>query len=219
MDFSPDNIIQLLVSLADDPLLLGLTLALATFATEDGALIAGSILVGMGISTPTFTIISLAGGILVGDIGLYALGWTARDNNYLRKRLPIKKTRRIRRWLKDREAMVLFFSRFMPGTRLVTYVTFGFLKLSFIRFVSVMTIAAIIWVSAMVLFVSEIQRAFADYGNVVSISAAVAVALGFIIFIPRIIKRTGLKTALPEIEEQQETHPVSAEIEAPSGSN
>ncbi|MCK0068375.1 DedA family protein [Kordiimonas laminariae] len=219
MDLSPENIIQLLESLAHDPLLLGLALALATFATEDGTLIAGSILVGMGVVSPLFAITAIATGILVGDIGLYGLGWTARDNNYLRKKLPIGKTRKLRRWLKGKESGVLFFSRFTPGTRLVTYLTFGFLKLSFTRFVIVMGAAAIVWVTAMVLFVSEIQQAFSEYGSIASISAAVIVALAMIILIPRFIKTSGLSTQLPDPTEEKEDLPLPPNFETSRGSN
>lgn len=219
MDLSPENIIHLLESLAHDPLLLGLALAVATFATEDGTLIAGSILVGMGIVSPLFAITAIAAGILIGDIGLYGLGWTARDNNYLRKKLPIGKTRKLRRWLKGKETGVLFFSRFTPGTRLVTYLTFGFLKLSFTRFILVMGGAAIIWVTAMVLFVSEIQQTFAEYGNTASIAAAILVAIALIILVPRFIKKSGLSTPMPEAIEDKEELPIPPTFETTRGSN
>ena len=173
----------------DNPLMLAGLLALATFATEDGALVAGSLLVGAGMASPALIISALAVGILVGDVGLYGLGWSARENAFLRKRLPVKKSRPLRRWLKERETSVLFFSRFTPGTRLITYVTFGFLKLSLPRFTIVMSLAAILWVSAMVLFVSEIQQAFASLGTGTAVGIAFASAVFFIILVPRVIKR------------------------------
>jgi len=163
---------------AADPLMLGAALALATLATEDGALIAGSLLVGSGVTTPLFAISALAFGILAGDIALYGAGWSARSSTFLRKYLPVKKSRGLRRWLLGKETAILFFSRFTPGTRLVTYVTFGFLKLSFVRFVVVMTIAALLWVTGMVLFISEIQQAFAAFGPWIGALAGVGFALG-----------------------------------------
>ena len=163
---------------AADPLMLGAALALATLATEDGALIAGSLLVGSGVTTPLFAISALAFGILAGDIALYGAGWSARNSSFLRKHLPVKKSRGLRRWLVGKETAILFFSRFTPGTRLVTYVTFGFLKLSFVRFAFVMTAASLLWVTGMVLFISEIQQAFAAYGAWIGAAAGVAVAFG-----------------------------------------
>jgi len=177
VDLSVETLMNWLEASAADPLMLGAALALATLATEDGALIAGSLLVGSGIATPLFAISALAFGILAGDIALYGAGWSARSSSFLRKHLPVKKSRGLRRWLIGKETAILFFSRFTPGTRLVTYVTFGFLKLSFVRFVIVMTIAAVLWVTGMVLFISEIQQAFAAYG--VWIGAAAGAGFAF----------------------------------------
>ncbi len=219
MDFSPEHILNFLESIAHDPLMLALALALSTFITEDGALIAGSLLVGSEIISPGFAIITLSVGLLVGDIGLYGLGWAARSNSYLRKKLPITKTRRIRRWLKPREATVLFFSRFMPGTRFVTYVTFGFLKLSVIRFILVMTIAAVFWVTGMVLFISEIQQAFAEYGSVAGFISAIVLAIGLIIFVPHIIKLFGVSAVFPQGENEENTVTAQIKKEAVRGRN
>jgi len=177
VDLSVETLMKWLEASAADPVMLGAALALATLATEDGALIAGSLLVGSGVTTPVFAISALTFGILAGDIALYGAGWSARSSSFLRKHLPVKKSRGLRRWLVGKETAILFFSRFTPGTRLVTYVTFGFLKLSFVRFTIVMTIAAILWVTGMVLFISEIQQAFAAYGA--WIGAAVGAGFAF----------------------------------------
>lgn len=189
METSAENLIAWLEAYSSDPLMLALALAIATFATEDGALIAGSLLVGSGLATPLLAISALAGGILVGDIGLYLVGWSARTNAFLRKRLPVKKSRSLRRWLQGKETPVLFVSRFTPGTRLITYVTFGFLKLSLTRFTVVMAIAAVIWVSLMVLFVSEIQKAFSTFGVAAGAIAALFVAITGIIILRRMMKK------------------------------
>lgn len=189
MEMSTENLITWLEAYSSDPLMLALALALATFATEDGALIAGSLLVGSGLTTPLLAISALAGGILAGDIGLYLVGWSARTNTFIRKQLPVKKSRSLRRWLKGKETPVLFVSRFTPGTRLITYVTFGFLKLSLTRFVAVMTVAALVWVSLMVLFVSEIQKAFSTFGAAAGVIAALLVAVTGIVVLRRTMKK------------------------------
>lgn len=195
MEITPDIIADWLQQLVQTPLLLGLALAIATFATEDGSLIAGSLLVGSGEADALLVITALATGIIVGDIGLYGLGWTARSNDFLRKKLPVKKSRPLRRWLQEREVPVLFASRFTPGTRLITYVTFGFLKLSLVRFIIVMTIAGVLWVAGMVLFISEIQQFFAQFGTLSSILAAFCVGVLVIISFPKLVRKlSGSKT-------------------------
>lgn len=200
METVTQDIIEWIQYVAHDPLLMAISLALATFLTEDGALIAGSLLVGAGEANASLVISALAAGIISGDIALYALGWSARTNKYLRKRLPVKKSRGLRRWLRDREATILFTSRFTPGTRLITYVTFGFLKLSIIRFTIVMTISGALWVSAMVLFISEIQQATEQLGGVLSLSIALAVGLTLIFAIPRLIKMLSPSKSIHDAE-------------------
>jgi len=177
MDFSGETLMAWLEASAGDPLLLGISLAVATLVTEDGALVAGSLLVGAGLTSPLFAIAVLAFGITAGDIALYGAGWSARSVRFLRKRLPVNKSRSLRRWLVGKETGILFLSRFTPGTRLITYVSFGFLKLSLVRFVTVMTIASLLWVTAMVLFISEVQQVFSAFGGWVGVTAAILVSI------------------------------------------
>lgn len=189
MTLTPEAIFAWLEAMAHDPLSLGVALALATFVTEDGTLIAGSLLVGGGIASPALVIAALVAGIVGGDVVLYVVGWSAREIRALRKRLPIKQARKVRNWLRGRETAILFFSRFMPGTRLITYVTFGFLRLSLVHFITVMTAACLVWVVSIVLFISEIQKAFSGIGGTYAAIVAAAVAVLVIIFTPKLVGR------------------------------
>lgn len=202
MSFSVEALFAWLEAMAHDPFSLALALALSTLVTEDGALVAGSLLVGSAVASPLLVVSALTIGIVGGDIALYAAGWTASEFRWLKRRLPIKKAKKVRHWLSGREALVLFFSRFMPGTRLVTYVTFGFLRLSLIRFIIVMSIAAIIWVTALVLFISEIQQAFSSAGAVPAALLAAATAIILIIVTPKILRRSRHATSLDEASEE-----------------
>lgn len=200
MESISGTVLEWLQMAAHDPLLLAFGLAVATLATEDGALVAGSLLVGSGAASPLLVIAALAFGITVGDIGLYGVGWSARTNKFLRKRLPVKKSRPLRRWLQTREATILFASRFTPGTRFITYVTFGFLKLSLVRFSIVMTISGLLWVGSMVLFVSEIQQALSHFGAGTALSLALLTAVTFIILMPRLIKKFSTIKSIKDVE-------------------
>ena len=200
MAFTPEAILAWLEALAHDPLSLAVALALATFVTEDGTLIAGSLLVGGGIASPLLVIAALAVGIVGGDIVLYTVGWSAREIRALRRRLPIKQAKRVRNWLRGRETAILFFSRFMPGTRLVTYLTFGFLRLSLIHFTLVMTAACLIWVVSIVLFISEIQKAFSGIGGTYAALIAAAIAIVVIIFAPKVVGRHKAAKTLEDAE-------------------
>ena len=198
MSFSVEALFAWFEAMAHDPISLAAALALSTLVTEDGALVAGSLLVGSAVASPLLVIAALTIGIVGGDIALYGAGWTASEFRWLKRKLPIKKAKKVRHWLRGREAMVLFFSRFMPGTRLVTYVTFGFLRLSLARFLTVMSVAAMIWVTALVLFISEIQQAFSSIGAVPAALVAAGIAIILIIFTPKIMRRSRHAISLDE---------------------
>lgn len=190
MSFSPEAFVDWIMQMGHDPIAIGVFLALATLLSEDGALIAGSLLVGGAVLSATLVITALVAGIVLGDIGLYGIGALARESRFVRKRLSPRRMRRLKRWLDGREAVVLFLSRFLPGTRLPTYLGFGYLKLSLIRFTCVMTIAGITWVSAMVLFVSETQKLLSSVDSTLGIAGGLAIAFLFVIVIPRLVRRT-----------------------------
>ena len=207
MTLTPEAIFAWLEAMAHDPLSLAVALALATFVTEDGALIAGSLLVGGDIAAPALVMAALVAGIVGGDIVLYAVGWSAREIRALRRRLPIRQAKKIRNWLRGRETAILFFSRFMPGTRLVTYLTFGFLRLSLMHFTVVMTAACLVWVVSIVLFISEIQKAFSDFGGTYAALIAAAIAVIVIIFAPKLVRRHKSAKTLDDAEtESTATH-------------
>jgi membrane protein DedA with SNARE-associated domain len=192
-----DSTINWLLSLAHDPWSLAIALAVATLVSEDGALITGSLLVGNEMTSPGLAIFALTFGIAAGDVGLYGLGALAKQSRFLRKRLPLRKARSLKSWLEKRQTAVLFSSRFLPGTRLPTYVTFGFFGLSLIRFTIVMSIAAIVWVSGMVLFVSQIQQLFSEIGSTVGIIGGIVFAFAFVVVIPFLIRKSNHTKELP----------------------
>ena len=202
MDLSPEAIFAWLEAMTHDPMGLALALALATLLTEDGAVVAGSLLVGSDLASPWLVISALMVGIVGGDIALYFAGWSAREFRVIRQRLPIKRAKKVRNWLRGRETAILFFSRFLPGTRLVTYVTFGFLRLSLVHFITVMTIACTIWVVGVVLFISEIQRAFSGMGGTFAALAATGAAVLIILVAPRLARRSKSATTLDDAVEE-----------------
>lgn len=202
MNFSPEAIFAWLEAMTHDPFGLAAALALATLVTEDGALVAGSLLVGSDLASPWLVISALLVGIVGGDVALYFAGWSAREFRAIRQRLPIKRAKKIRNWLRGRETAILFFSRFLPGTRLVTYVTFGFLRLSLAHFVVVMTIACMVWVIGVVFFISEIQRAFSGMGGTVAALVATGAAVTIILIAPRLARRSKSATTLDDAVEE-----------------
>lgn len=189
MEVSAEGIVAWLTAMTQDPLAIGLLLALATLASEDLALVAGSLMVGAEMLPLNITVISLVAGIMFGDLGLYGAGAWLRESRFVRKTLSPRRMRRLRRWLDGRETMVLFFSRFLPGMRLPTYLGFGYLRLSLLRFTVVMFVAGAVWVSGMVIFVSETQKLLASVSGPVGLIGGTAMAAFFILVAPRLARR------------------------------
>ncbi|RMB07819.1 DedA family protein [Eilatimonas milleporae] len=197
-----DQIIAHITALTDRPLLLAAALALATLITEDGALIAGSLLVGNGSLDPFIAVTALVIGIAGGDVGLYGLGSLARTSRALRRRLPLRRIQKLKRWLRGRQTPVLFLSRFLPGTRMPTYVGFGYLRFSLTHFSLVMLSAAIVWVSAMVLFVSQTQRFLTEIGGTWGMAGGAATALILIVGMPHFARRLSRRRWGQTIEDE-----------------
>ena len=84
-------------------------------------------------------------GIWLGDAGLYALarfagrGWFERSS--WRKFSP--QVARSEKWFAERGAPILIFSRFVPGTRLPTYLAAGFLRVPAGRFLLITGVGGI----------------------------------------------------------------------------
>lgn len=193
----PDVIADYIYAFAGDPVMLGIALALATLVSEDGALVTGALLVGSDMASASVIIFWVTLGIVGGDIGLYWLGATARQNVWIRRRVPVRRAASVRRWLKDRDIAVLFLSRLMPGMRLPTYVSYGFLGMSLVRFGAVMLVAGLLWVTAMVIFVQQIQAVLSQAGGTVGVVGAIIVAFVTLYGVPAAIKRRNLIPAIP----------------------
>ena len=129
---------------------------LATFVLEDVAAVgAGLLLATGGISWPlAFTFCFL--GIWLGDVGLYALarfaGRTWFEKSSWKKYSP--QVARSENWFAQKGALILIFSRIVPGTRLPTYLAAGFLRLCLTRFLVITGLAAFIW-TGVILWLAE----------------------------------------------------------------
>jgi membrane protein DedA with SNARE-associated domain len=93
-------------------------------------------------------------GIVGGDILLMLAGrWfgTAGLRSPFGRRLVTEEAlARSANWLQRRGAIVVVSSRFLPGTRLATYVAAGALGMSVCRFAAYVSISALLWVPALI---------------------------------------------------------------------
>ncbi|MBO6575846.1 MAG: alpha/beta fold hydrolase [Rhodothermales bacterium] len=128
--------------------------AVATLGSEDLATIGAGLMAARGTLTFLQAFLAALAGIVIGDVGLYALGrWAGRP---LISRRPFRwfvSEERLRvgeKWFDERGIRAVLVSRFIPGTRLPTYLAAGVLKAPFGRFLGYFLLAALLWTPALV---------------------------------------------------------------------
>lgn len=134
------------------PLLQVLIVILATFVLEDAATVITAIQVHLHTISPPLALVALYVGIIVGDVGLYALGALAARWPPAMRWITVPSTQARQAWLSRNLFWVVFLSRFVPGTRLPLYTACGFFRAGLPVFTAATTCATLIWTSALFLF-------------------------------------------------------------------
>jgi membrane protein DedA with SNARE-associated domain len=128
--------------------------ALLTFASEDLACAAAGLLVARGELAFGWAVLACFAGIFVGDLGLYflgrSLGWVALERAPLRWFISRERAERAADWFRAGGRKVLYLSRFLPGTRLPTYVAAGLVRCPLGVFAGTLALACALWTPAMV---------------------------------------------------------------------
>ena len=137
----------------DVPLAL-LALALATLVSEDLACIAAGLLVAAGKLAFGPAVAACFAGIFAGDLLLVLAGrWLGHGvltRWPLRGRVSAEAVERAECWFAARGAWVILASRFMPGTRLPTYLAAGVLRVSWAKFTGWFALACALWTPLLV---------------------------------------------------------------------
>src|SRR6266576_1024077 len=135
-------------------LALFLTLALATLISEDVTCIWAGVMAAEGRISFAFAAFACLLGIFVGDILLFLtgrlLGRAALRRAPLKWFVRASDVDRSSAWFRRRGMSVITLSRFLPGTRLPTYVAAGLLDTGFLTFTSYFLIAAAVWTPMLV---------------------------------------------------------------------
>ena len=130
-----------------NPMLQAALIVLGTFILEDAATVLAAMHAQSGGIPIPLALCSLYAGIVLGDLGLYALGWLSARTSWAARLVPPRRMRQGRAWLDGRVFQVVFISRFLPGARLPTYTACGFLGANWRRFALAAIIATLIWTS------------------------------------------------------------------------
>jgi membrane protein DedA with SNARE-associated domain len=131
------------------PITQAAALGLATFVQEDVPTVTAAILAAAGRLKWTTGILGCFLGIWIGDALLYLLargfGRPLLQLAWVRRLATPESVARSERWFAERGVWLLVSSRFIPGTRLPTYLAAGFLRQPFSRFLLITGGAVAVW--------------------------------------------------------------------------
>ena len=124
-------------------------LGLSTFVQEDVPTVTAAILAGTAKLGWLAGFLGCFLGIWVGDALLYLLargfGRPLLQHAWARRLAPAESVARSEQWFARQGTWLLISSRFVPGTRLPTYLAAGFLRVPFGRFLLVTGSAVAVW--------------------------------------------------------------------------
>jgi membrane protein DedA with SNARE-associated domain len=126
----------------------GAGIFLLSFLSEDSATLTGALLGALGKLSWPVAFASCFLGIWIGDLGLYALArlFGRPVVNVLCLRREPARLRNSEEWFARHGLFALVICRFIPGTRLPTFLAAGLLRMPVLRFASVTGILAAGWV-------------------------------------------------------------------------
>lgn len=131
------------------------TLGLLTFVQEDVPTVSGALLAAAGNLSWTTSFLGVFLGLWVGDALLYllarAVGRPLLQCSWAQRFLDPTAVARSEQWFAEKGTWLLLSSRFVPGTRLPTYLAAGFLSLPFGRFLLVTGTAVAVWTAGIFL--------------------------------------------------------------------
>lgn len=131
-----------------------IALAIATLVSEDLACVAGGLLVAHGQAGWLVAILGCYVGILLGDLGLFALGrWGGRGlakRPFFRHRISPERVERFATAIQAIGPRAIFAARFLPGARVPVYFGAGTLNLPPQTFFFWTAVACALWTPLLV---------------------------------------------------------------------
>ena len=123
------------------------SIIVGTFILEDAATVIAAMQVEDGSLSKWLALMSLYAGIVLGDLGLYGLGRLSARIPWVRRHLPPQRQETVRAWISGRIFRGVLVSRFLPGLRLPTYTTCGFVGADLRQFAVAAIAATACWTS------------------------------------------------------------------------
>ena len=125
--------------------LLALAIILGVIFLEDTTVVVVGVLAADGTLSVPFALLSLYSGVIIGDVGLYCLGYLASTHPRLAQYVDHDFVAPFRAWLETRFVLTVFTARFIPGARMPTYTASGFFRSPLSVFLTTATGATAVW--------------------------------------------------------------------------
>ncbi len=139
----------LLAGASHSPPLQALVIIGGTFVLEDAATLLAAMQVASGSMELGVALGALYAGIVLGDLGLYGLGWLSATHGWARRLVPAHRRDLGQSWVRQRVFPIVVVSRFIPGLRLPTYTTLGYLHAPLRAFAVAAIAATLVWTSGL----------------------------------------------------------------------
>ena len=165
---------QAVLSGMGTPAVIALVLALTTLLVEDLAIAAGVALATQGAISWGLSLGAVGGGIAIGDLGLYGLGVAATRVPWLQRRYVGAKSDWALERITQRLGSAVLVARVVPGLRLLTYTTCGFVRIPLLPFTAWVLVAVSLWTVGLYALSVAIGQTLA---HTLGLPPAVAVAL------------------------------------------
>ena len=143
------SVSAILVAARCHPALQAAAVILATFVLEDAATVITAMAVQAGAIPLPLALGALYTGIVLGDLGLYGLGALAAGLPLVGRLLPPQRREIACDWIAGKVFRVVLVSRFLPGVRLPTYTTCGYLGADLVRFTLAAAVGTAIWTTSL----------------------------------------------------------------------
>jgi membrane protein DedA with SNARE-associated domain len=167
-----------------------------TFILEDAATLLAAMQVASGALSLPLALGSLYAGIVLGDLGLYGLGFLSGSHGWAKRLVPKQRRDLGQQWVSRRVFPLVLVSRFIPGLRLPTYTTLGFLHAPLLQFAAAAIAATLVWTSGLFFISLRLGTLMMRYLGIWR-WAGLAVFLGLIIIVGRLATHLYNKRTTP----------------------
>jgi membrane protein DedA with SNARE-associated domain len=173
------SITSLLALAGKSALFQSAAIILGTFILEDAATVAAAMQTEDGGVSLWLALVSLYVGIVLGDLGLYGAGRLSAHIPWVERQLPPHRQEAIKAWISGRIFQVVMVSRFLPGLRLPTYTTCGFVGADLRQFTLAAIAATACWTTLLFAVSLKVGQFLMDHLG----AWRWAGAAGFVVFV------------------------------------